>query len=422
MITFLHLTMGDEGLDKRFTARWVYYTLSIVPLPLILVSLFLLCSPRLSAQTGQTPTAGASYYIQNVYTGKYMSVDADGHLVLSDTPTMLITVESPSTSGSSTSLPDVYRLLTPSGYMSATILEQTACDGSGMYDTWSLSRVSSGIYNLGLLYSGVNAHTWLEWNDYLSLLIRNVFSPDAQNTKAQWRFLLPADIVETMTVVLDEASETYSAPVTNGKTATVKLKRTMTLNSWNTFCVPFTIPRQQFIEQFGEDAAVAEYKGLAGQYLQFTSFTGDIKAATPYLVYPTKAAADAEGYYIFNDIQTFADSPRTLNPTNDYAYIPTFYKTTAPAGAYLMSKNTLVLLSRNNPVKGFRAYFNDVTGTAAKLASSWSLDDITTGITEITNMSADSHNVYNISGQRMSSASLPAGIYIVNGKKVVKRK
>ena len=115
MITILHLTTGDEGLDKRFTARWVYSTLSIVPLPLILVSLFLLCSPRLSAQTGQTPTAGASYYIQNVYTGKYMSVNADGHLVLSDTPTMLITVESPSTSGSSTSLPDVYRLLTPSG-------------------------------------------------------------------------------------------------------------------------------------------------------------------------------------------------------------------------------------------------------------------------------------------------------------------
>lgn len=417
MTTFLHLTTSDSRCRQRQVPRPLSCP-HIMPRLLLLLALLSTLSLRLFGQTGQKPVAGTSYYIQNVATGNYMSADDDGRLVLSATP-MLITVEALTTSESSSAGADVYRLLTPSGRLSATTLEQTVCDGSGLYDMWQLSNIVGDKYNIALRNSGINAYSWLEWNEFFSRPIRVVFTPDASNGEAQWRFLLPADI-ETMTVILDEAEESYTAPVTNGKTATVKLKRTMTLNSWNTFCVPFSITRQQFHDQFGSDAVVAEYKGLSGSCLQFTSHTGDLAAATPYLVYPTHPA-DADGYYVFNDINSFADSPATLNPTNDYAYIPTFYKTAAPSGAYLLSKNQLVLLNKVNPIKGFRAYFNDVTGTAAKLSSSWSLDDITTGITTFGDNPEADHKVYNLSGQRMTSSSLPAGIYIVNGKKMVKK-
>ena len=75
-------------------------------------------------------------------------------------------------------------------------------------------------------------------------------------------------------------------------------------------------------------------------------------------------------------------------------------------------------------MKGFRAYF--VENSAAAKISSWTLDGVVTGIEEIEGQEVQPFDVYNMNGQKVranatSLDGLSNGVYIVNGKKVVKK-
>lgn len=365
------------------------------------------------ASFGQSsPLSGSSYYIQNVYTGKYMSADKSGRLVLSDTPIMLITLETCETDK------DIYKQNTPYGYLSATTFSTaTFCNGNGMFDQWIIKATGDGsVYNIGLRNSDINTFTFLEWNDYFASVTRTPYTPANNNAEAQWRLMRPEEI-ESPTVILDETSETYTMPAFTSP-ATVKLKRKITIGAWNTFCVPFPITRAEMEEKFGSDIYVAEYTGLYGSLLRFSTYNGTLEAGVPYLIKPTESNVDDEGYLVFDNVTTFVSEPTIVNPTNNYAYIPTFVKTTAKAGGYAFSGNKLMYLTVDNPLKGFRAYFYDVTQSAAKLSGDWSLEDTTTGISEIITDKADDE-VYNIGGQHIDNGNMTKGVFIVNGKKVI---
>ena len=224
-------------------------------------------------------------------------------------------------------------------------------------------------------------------------------------------------------VTLDETLESYSAPSIGS--AEVHLKRTFSANSWNSLCVPFAISDDEVKTQFGNDAKVAEFTGATATTLEFSSCT-DIEAGKPYLVYIPEGATQTE--FTFKGVTAFASQPTDVvlqgsanEKTTFHGY---FYKSTAPKGSYVLRTNLVYHLVKNMAIKGFRAVLIDGTATQ-RVFTQWSLDGTTTGIGNIDATVIQRFNVYNTNGQMVRHAAtslddLPHGVYIVNGKKVIK--
>ena len=94
---------------------------------------------------------------------------------------------------------------------------------------------------------------------------------------------------------------------------------------------------------------------------------------------------------------------------------------TVPENTLFLNTNKFWYSNGSSPIKGFRAYFDltDVLSTveASRIVISF-VNTESTGISEASRQ-VDDDKFYNLSGQRVSKAS--RGIYIVNGKKVVKK-
>ncbi|MEE0336632.1 MAG: hypothetical protein U0I89_04990, partial [Prevotella sp.] len=78
----------------------------------------------------------------------------------------------------------------------------------------------------------------------------------------------------------------------------------------------------------------------------------------------------------------------------------------------------LAKINANTTMKGLRAYFVFPVNVAAKL----NFDGETTGINNIETNAAVNGKVYNLNGQYVGNSlnGLKKGIYVVNGKKVIK--
>ena len=74
-----------------------------------------------------------------------------------------------------------------------------------------------------------------------------------------------------------------------------------------------------------------------------------------------------------------------------------------------------------NTMKGFRAYFMVPSGASAA-AININIDGETTGINNIETEATVNGKVYNLNGQYVGNSlnGLKKGIYVVNGKKVIK--
>ena len=370
---------------------------------------FAFLAKMMAQPTASTPTAGQSYYIYNVGQKQYMAADSEGKLTLSATGMAIELTQADATVGT-------WYLTTPMGKLSGTVLEQTQCDGSGMYQEWKLALVSDGRYTIAMRNSGVNAYSYLEYNEFFGRPIRNIFAPDASVEDAQWIFVSPADY-EQQIVTLNQAATTYETPTATR--ATVHLIRNFSLNMWNSFCVPFAISADQLKSQFGNDVRIAAFTGCTETTLQFTTVE-QVEAGVPYLVYPTAGYGD-KGYYEFTDVTRFVATPQAVTQSQ-VSYTPSFVSTTAPQGAYVLSQNVVYHLTSAMAMKGFRAYF--VENSAAAKISSWTLDGVVTGIEEIEGQEVQPFDVYNMNGQKVRSRvtttdHLPQGVYIVNGKKVI---
>ena len=208
----------------------------------------------------------------------------------------------------------------------------------------------------------------------------------------------------------------------DGTSATVRLKRTFTLNAWNSLCLPFGVEETGIISQFGKDAKVAEFTGATATTLQFTTVSR-IEAGKSYLVYPTQAALEGKDYYEFFNVRQFADVPSPVVRA-PITYQGSFVKTTAPKGAYVLRKNEVYHLQSDMAMKGFRACFVQDESSEAKI-SVWTLDGKqATGIGHVEGDIGVKYDVYNVNGQMVRKDAttlngLDNGVYIVNGKKII---
>ncbi len=389
---------------------------------LFTLTLALLCSCLTAVYAanyvGSKPEAGKSYYLLNVAEGKFLSAADNGTLTLGGAK-LAVTV---------TNNANGFQVLTTNkGDLAGVLLGKARCNGQGAYNEWTLSllNTTSNGYALGCRSKEASNTEWL----YYSLLMQDVrtqpYKPSNILTIAQWQFI-SEDQLKDPVVILDEKSESYSAPsIGTTGSAEVHLTRTFSANSWNSLCVPFAISEAEVKAQFGNGAKVAEFTGATATTLEFSTGTG-IEAGKPYLVYIPEGANKSE--FTFKGVTAFASQPidvelqgSTNEKTTFHGY---FYKSTAPKGSYVLRKNQVYHLVKDMDIKGFRAVLIDGTN-ATRVFTQWSLDGTTTGIGNIDANVIQRFNVYNTNGQMVRHAAtslddLPHGVYIVNGKKVIK--
>ena len=260
-------------------------------------------------------------------------------------------------------------------------------------------------------------------------------------------------------VTLDDTKD-YSARTE--KNVDVTLNRTFYKNRWNAICLPYSINRRQIEEVFGDGTMVVLMKNIntSEKKVMFIEHANqDIIAGYPYLIFPTKKNdTDKNDHSPIIGITTRAtfgeaDSPlfsvgtdgKTCSFTEPMqsdalVFKGTFTKTTLNEGSYVVTNNGV--LSRipkdGMNIKPYRSYiyFNRVNANAKAISlqnmnvNGFENDeDNTTGIENLlfeSGILTHSADVYSIDGQLVRSKALnfnglPKGVYIVNGKKYVKK-
>lgn len=267
--------------------------------------------------------------------------------------------------------------------------------------------------------------------------------------------------------VLDEdATSTEYMEKATGKDyedVTVYLKRSFTLNKWNSFVTPVGLTNAQVKQAFGDNVKFAKLAGVGGVTFNESSIdfqTVDlsqegiaIEPAQMYLVKPTKDGVDmnlefADGtpvsgkMYLIGrralDGSKITDGTLTIKPTYgkpaegaeitgaqvDFmgTYVALDATNGPQAGAYAWSGGDMYHLKKANAIKGFRGWLVDHTGTnSIKFnigdGSVTSIDEV------IANDRAEktSDAVYTVDGVKIrdnasSLEGLPAGLYIFKGK------
>lgn len=208
----------------------------------------------------------------------------------------------------------------------------------------------------------------------------------------------------------------------NGKTVDVTLTRSLKTGVWNTICLPFDVTAEQVESVLKATGNVKEFdkEDKATATIFFKPAT-EMKAGVPYLIKPTEDAKVLN----FKDVTiNNVDELSRING-NDYCICGVF-------GKYPMKTNGTELFlnaagkfvapaAATNTMKGFRAYFY-VPSKVSAAALNINIDGETTGINSIETEATVNGKVYNLNGQYVGNSlnGLKKGIYVVNGKKVIK--
>jgi pectin methylesterase-like acyl-CoA thioesterase len=222
----------------------------------------------------------------------------------------------------------------------------------------------------------------------------------------------PAHIYD---IALDENSYYNSIRIkaANSGTGDVTLKRGITADKWSTIVLPFAMTSGQLTTTFGSDVKVAELTSGDASTLNFTTVTA-IEANKPYAIKVTTDFATA------TISATIADATPTQNVESNWQFIGTYASTTIPTGSYYFKSNKLYQAGSTgtHSIKSFRAYFTPATAGAREL--NFVVDGETTGITtlNVERGTMNDNSYYNVAGQRVAQPT--KGLYIVNGKKVIK--
>ena len=214
----------------------------------------------------------------------------------------------------------------------------------------------------------------------------------------------------TLDAETDNASKIKTA---NNAISDVSLTRTLEANIWNTFCVPFGFKVENSALA---GAKVKEFDKIDGTTMYMKDATY-ILPGRPYLVKPDAAIVNPT----FSAVAIY-DEAATKVGDDTYALIGIYSpKTISEDNIYGVKANGAIAKGKKgSTIKGLRAYFIINSSSPAKINFG---DDETTGIENIVTPTAISNQkVYNLNGQYVGNdlKAMPKGIYIVNGKKVIK--
>ena len=215
------------------------------------------------------------------------------------------------------------------------------------------------------------------------------------------------------------------APSITASKYNVTLKRTLSKDKWQTICLPLYFSQKaewstkDFTTYFGEGTQVAEFTGAAGNTLTFTS-VDILDYNKPYLIKPTKDITSIEVVTYVNPF-----SPTEVEQVN-YEFIGTNAQKKLAVGTYYVAGDKIHQVQTPNKtnIKATRAYFRAKDSNLAR-EMRFVIDGVVTSINQIEIPEEENviGDIYNLNGQRMDKPfeSLPAGVYIVNGKKIIKK-
>lgn len=239
-------------------------------------------------------------------------------------------------------------------------------------------------------------------------------------------FTFGADDTATTTLELDD---TQNFSYTAQQNATVTLKRKLNQGTWNTLTLPFSMTEAQVRAAFGEGTVISEYEGVTGNRAKMLNhYYQVVTAGKPIIIKPSKVSE--QGSYTITGVTINAESP--IEQTADgWTLTGTYSTTSMTAGSYYIGKASdatsaaLYYVQEAMNIGSLRAYFKpEPTNSGAKLNGIMMGDNSETteidGI-ETTPTAALVQGIYTLQGQRIgtSTKGLSAGLYIINGKKVL---
>lgn len=223
------------------------------------------------------------------------------------------------------------------------------------------------------------------------------------------------EYASTITTLGESKDNTETISNNNGKTIDIKLTRTLVANKWNTFCVPF---ETELAGTALEGATVKAVGTIEGNVINLEDAT-KIEAGVPYLVMPTTESIVNP---TFKSVTISVTTPKEAG-NDEYKFVGTYSPKTINKGEFgkiwgVTAEGKLAKINANTTMKGLRAYFVFPVNVAAKL----NFDGETTGINNIETNATVNGKVYNLNGQYVGNSlnGLKKGIYVVNGKKVIK--
>ena len=251
---------------------------------------------------------------------------------------------------------------------------------------------------------------------------------------------------------------------------TLILKRTLTPGQWASITLPVNLTAAQFKTAFGDQAKLSTFEGQDNTLkLRLRFKTVDLsndnavvlKANTLYIMKTTRAATVATGsyektlsdnskltisapYYTINNVvpvnltpsETFKEAAKassTVNGTVQFCGSFVSKNSFIPAKSYVIGAKDGKWYYTNKAlnVKGFRSWIEVNSAAPAKGLSIFVDDeDVTGAVTGIEGVAVAAERnsaktpVYNLQGQKVAENdsqldTLPAGVYIVNNKKVL---
>lgn len=280
-----------------------------------------------------------------------------------------------------------------------------------------------------------------------------IFSNTSKLGFCGYKFVADADQT-AQTVSLDNKATSFSAPT--DKLVSVTLNRIFKKDQWTTLCLPFSLSAKQMRDVFGDAVVLDEVKQVAQQGEQVTVdgqtstmnrntivmihhvYDQMVAAGVPYLIKPAKDVTKPSFTAVY--FPSTAVSPETVNCTHGYTWKGVFSNEPMGTGDYYVGSkdgNFKYYTTDGHESYSFRSYLDfDISKADAKSmvfgATEFGFTDVntTTGISSLSVITPEDMDprafntgkIYNLQGQVVSNDSrnldrLPAGIYIVNGKK-----
>ncbi len=211
-----------------------------------------------------------------------------------------------------------------------------------------------------------------------------------------------------------------------------------------TIMLPFEITVTELKKYYKDGLKVWKYNGYneAKKTILFTEVTGTTEANTPYILTGANGTLDSrklsseeksvkEVAVIQNADQHTANSDGGFTGSYKYQVIPrtaTINGKNLTHFAFNPTTGKFQVIHKNGAaMKPFRAYFSvpvEIEENNNAPAFTVIFDDTTTGISESVQVNVEPTNVYTLGGILVARngdlSRLPKGVYIVNGKKVIK--
>lgn len=184
---------------------------------------------------------------------------------------------------------------------------------------------------------------------------------------------------------------------------------------WSTLCLPFGITP----EQIGAEGAQA-FTSESNNVLNFSKVE-NMEANTPYIVYFSTEKSDP----MYFGVKVENTEAKSVNNSGNFTFKGNYTAGMNMDGLYgvatIDGEQKIVKGSTNSTLPATCAYFTN-SGTMEDAYAIRLEGEEITGINAINNGVAEDGAVYNLQGAKVSDTSmknLPAGLYIMNGKKFI---